>query len=146
MGYGLALTDSGLGATASEYLDRIALTNQYFGDDLRVERVVMSGGKPVIVTSQPQVDGPPANPRQIVEMMAGCGFEGIAPGTFYYAGEDLLAFDLYPKNVKFSDGKALPIDPVFQRTTAEFARFIGGNFTRLPDYQNAEARAWNVAL
>ena len=40
LGYGLALTDSGLGATASEYLERLVLTNHYFGDDLRLEHVV----------------------------------------------------------------------------------------------------------
>ncbi len=146
LGYGLALTDSGLGATAAEYLDRLALTNRYFGDDLRVERVVRQSGRAVIVTSQPQIDGPPATPGQIIGRLLEGVFALVAPGTFYQEADSVLVFDLYPKNVKFSAGKVLPIDPVFQRVTPEFVEFIRANYLRLPDYQNAEARAWDAAV
>ena len=65
-----------------------------------------------------------------------------APGAFYNEAEGVLAFDMYPKNVKFSNGVAVPIDPVLQRATPEFAEFIRQNHQNLPDFQNAEARAW----
>lgn len=67
LGYDIALTDSGLGATPAEYLDRLALNNRYFGDDVCIERVVKQGDKAIIVTSQSFVDGLPATPSQIIE-------------------------------------------------------------------------------
>ena len=79
-------------------------------------------------------------------MMLEAGFKYIAPGTFYHGADQILAFDLYPKNVKFNLGETLPIDPVVQRATPDFARFIAANYARLPDYQNAEARLWGTAL
>ena len=113
---------------------------------MRVERVVKHGGKPFIVTSQPQVKGPAATPRQIIRTMGESGFDPIAPGAFSHREEGILAFDAYPKNVKFSGGEAAPIDPVLQRATSEFAEFIRRNHGSLPDFQNAEARAWESEL
>lgn len=53
LGYGIALGSFSCGATPSEYLDRLDLQNLIFHDDIRLERVVANGGKPIIITSQP---------------------------------------------------------------------------------------------
>ncbi len=145
LGFGIALTDSGLGATPAEYLHRLFLNNQLFGDDVRIEWVVRPGIRPVIVTSQPYVKGPPASPRQIVGRMLAGGFYPIAPGAFYSEEAKILAFDVYPKNVKFTDGKVVLIDPVLQCVIPEFVQFIRRNYQHLPDFQNVEAQKWNSA-
>ena len=46
------------GATPSEYLDRIALQNQIFEDDIRLERVVENEGKPIIITCKNTYETP----------------------------------------------------------------------------------------
>ena len=56
-GYGIALGSYTHGATPSEYLDRLALQNRIFNDDLRLERIVVRNAKPIIVTSQPFISG-----------------------------------------------------------------------------------------
>src|SRR5215469_8325764 len=43
-GYGIALGSHTHGATPAEYLDRLALTNKVFDDNIRRERVVVKGG------------------------------------------------------------------------------------------------------
>jgi hypothetical protein len=57
LGYGIALGSNCRGATPSECLDRLDLQNQIFHDDIRLERVVLKIGQPVIVTSKPAIKG-----------------------------------------------------------------------------------------
>jgi hypothetical protein len=71
MGYGIALGSLTRGATPSEYLDRLDLQNQIFNDDIRLERVRPNNGEPIIVISQPAIEG--GTPTQIAldELMTG---------------------------------------------------------------------------
>ncbi len=48
-----------------EYLERLLLQNQLFGDEIRLEGVAVEGGKTVIITSQPVLIGEPANEEDI---------------------------------------------------------------------------------
>src|SRR5690606_12622472 len=48
---------NGKRATPSEYLERLLLQNQVFGDDIRLEGVVIDGSDVRIVTSQPFLVG-----------------------------------------------------------------------------------------
>jgi hypothetical protein len=113
-----------VGATASEYLDRISLANDVFHDDIRLERVVPADGGLSIVTSQPHIAGEPADPGMIEKFMAENGFEKIDSGMFYSADRQLLVSDLFPKNVVISKGNVLPIDPIIQRADADFSAFL----------------------
>jgi hypothetical protein len=126
MGYGIAYGSFCQGATPSEYLDRLAIHNRIFGDDVRLERIVPVGGRLSIITSQPAIKGRDARQEEIDAMMAEKGFERIGLGTYYHSGEGLLVHDLVPKNAKVSeqDGVVQPIDPVIQRVTPEFAEFL----------------------
>ncbi len=124
-GFGIALGSHTHGATPSEYLDRLALQNKIFNDDIRLEWVVVKEGMPVIITSQPFISGSHPSQEHIDEMMIEHGFEKIIAGAFYDRDEGLLVFDLFPKNAKTNAaGVICPFDPVVQRITSEFAEFL----------------------
>jgi len=125
LGYGIALGSHVRGATPAEYLDRLDLQNQIFGDDIRLERIVMKCGKPVIVTSQPAIKGEYPTPAALDGLMQVKRFEKLADGAYYGAQGGLLIFDLFPRNaIQAADGHIYPIDPVIQRVTPEFAQFL----------------------
>lgn len=125
LGYGIALGSNVRGATPSEYLDRLNLQNQIFEDDIQLEWVVLKGGKPVVVTSQPAIKGGSPTQAELDELMLGKGYEKLADGAYYGAKDGLLVFDLFPRNaILAADGHIYPIDPVIQRITPDFAQFL----------------------
>ena len=127
-GYGIALGSYSQGATPAEYLDRLALQNEIFNDDIRLERVVVRNGNPIIVTSQPAIKGDLPTQDALDEMMLQKGFEHLAAGAYYDSGRGLLVFDLFPKNARQAkDGVIYPFDPVVQRITPDFADFLRQN-------------------
>lgn len=85
-GYGIALGSFTHGATPAEYLDRLDLQNRYFKDDIRLERVVIKDGQPLIITSQPAIKGIPPTQAAIDEMMASKCFERLISGAYYDSG------------------------------------------------------------
>jgi hypothetical protein len=124
-GYGIALGSYSHGATPSEYLDRLDLQNQIFHDDIRLERIVVKNGKPIVVTSQPAIKGDPPTQPALDELMTGKGYEELADGAYYDERAGLLVFDLFPRNaIQAADGHIYPIDPVIQRITPEFGQFL----------------------
>lgn len=124
-GFGIALSSYIHGATPSEYLDRLGLQNAIFDDDIRLERVVLQESKPIIVISQPAIEGEPSKPEAIDAMMEAKGYERLAEGAYYDELAGLLIFDLAPRNALTSaNGVIYPIDPVMQRITREFGDFL----------------------
>lgn len=124
-GYGIALGSLVHGATPSEYLERLALQNSLFADDIRLERIIANRGFPIIVTSQPAIKGMMPSQRALDELMRTKGYERLADGAYYDAPSGLLVFDLFPRNaIQTDDGLIYPIDPVIQRITAEFGEFL----------------------
>lgn len=125
LGYGIALGSFIHGATPAEYLDRLALQNQVFQDDIRLERIVTNQGQPIIITSQPAIKGIAPTQPVLDELMAGKGYATLAVGAYYDAPTGLLIFDLFPRNaIQVTNGEVYPIDPVIQRITPEFAQFL----------------------
>src|SRR5690606_7453973 len=113
------------GATPAEYLDRLDLQNLIFNDDIRLERVVLKSGKPIIVTSQPAIKGIATPQAALDELMAGKGYEKLANGAYYDEHRGLLMFDLFPRNaIQAANGLIFPIDPVIQRISPEFGQFL----------------------
>lgn len=125
LGYGIALGSNSRGATPAEYLDRLDLQNQIFADDIRLERVVLKLGKPVILTSQPAIKGTAPVQSALDELMTGKGYEKLAGGAYYDQRGGLLIFDLIPRNaIQAANGVIFPIDPVIQRITPDFGQFL----------------------
>ena len=113
------------GATPSEYLDRLALQNEIFDDDIRLERIVANNGKPIIITSQPAIKGNAPAQAALDELMAAKGYEKLSDGAYYDVRAGWLVFDLFPRNaIQTADGQIYPIDPVIQRVTPEFGQFL----------------------
>lgn len=124
-GYGIALGSYSHGATPSEYLDRLHLQNLLFHDDIRLERVVERGRTPVIITSQPAVQGRAPTQKALDELMAAKGYEQLDEGAYYGVLEGFLVFDLFPRNaIQVSTGEIYPIDPVIQRINPDFGEFL----------------------
>ena len=124
-GYGIALGSYVHGASPAEYLDRLALQNSIFNDDIHLELIVVRNKKPIIVTSQPFISGEYASQEALDAMMLEHGFEKFISGAYYYVEDGLLVFDLFPKNAKInSTGVICPFDPVVQRITPDFADFL----------------------
>jgi hypothetical protein len=124
-GYGIALGSRTHGATPSEYLDRLALQNLIFDDDIRLERIVANNGQPIIISSQPFIKGGAPTQEALDELMLGKGYERLDEGAYYDEGAGLLVFDLFPRNaIQAADGRIYPIDPVIQRITRDFGEFL----------------------
>ena len=88
-------------ATPLEYLDRMALSNAIFGDDVLVHGVVMDRF-PRIVVSQALVVGERPTDEEIDAAMAVLGFSRVVPGsklfTGEFGGEPLLIADAHGGN------------------------------------------------
>ena len=69
-GYGIALGSFVHGATPSEYLDRLALQNRVFNDDIRLEWIVLNANGPIIITSQPAIQGDPPIQSALDELIS----------------------------------------------------------------------------
>ena len=109
-------------------MDRLQLQNKIFADEIRLERVVLKDGQPIIITSQPAVSGNAPAQTALDELMQAKGFERLATGAYYHATDGLLVFDLFPRNaIQTSDGMVYPIDPVVQRIQPDFADFLRQN-------------------
>jgi len=134
-GYGIALGSHLHGASPAEYLDRLALQNAIFHDDLRLEAVAaLSGGRLSIITSQPRIAGEAATPEEIDALMSPKGFRRLAEGAYLEPIQGLLVYDLFPRNVvRGADRTLYPVDPVVQRVSEDFADFLAQHPERIHD-------------
>ena len=125
LGYGIALGSHCRGATPSEYIDRLALQNELFSDDIQLEAIAIRDRVPVVITSQPIYRGIPTPEAEIITLMTANQFKHLAPGTFYLKERGLLVFDLHPRNaIRDPKGFVHVFDPVVQRITEDFAQYI----------------------
>lgn len=129
LGFGIALGDYIRGAAPAEYLDRLALHNQIFADNIQLECVAQLSNRQIsIITSQPAITGRPALDEEIDAMMKLKKTARFGPGIFYDARQGLLLYDLLPRNVLVDQNNILQvIDPVIQRVEPDFAEFIRAN-------------------
>lgn len=120
-----------------EYLERLLLQNQIFGDDLILEAILAIEAEAAIVSSQPTLIGQPVATEEIEEFMRRLWFKplhGLSlgnPGSlaFYRDLDEVVAFDAHTANfVKDLDGAVLPIDLILVRADqalqASLARFL----------------------
>jgi hypothetical protein len=110
-GFGFTLGED-VGATPSEYLDRLNNHNRIFGDDIQMEYVALTtDGALSIVTSQPFIKGREGTQIEIDQYMAAKKFQKIKNATYYNSSSNLAIHDLWPKNTRVdSNGILHPID------------------------------------
>jgi hypothetical protein len=118
-----------------EYLDRLLLQNQVFGDDLRLEGVATENGELVLISSQPVVLGSAVTAEEICAFMTKLWFAPLPdvslgrPGAlaFYRDLDEVAAFDAHPGNfVKDDSGIILPIDLILVRADARLQQALQG--------------------
>ena len=118
-------------ATPVEYLERVILFNDIFGDDLRFVGVI-GEPEPAIVTTQPVIRGRDATPAEAEQFMVALGFAplaGIVVGrrdsaSFFRASDGVAAFDAHGENILTGAGGVAPIDLFVVRAGEDLAAFL----------------------
>ena len=99
--FGLAWGRNG-SATAGEYLTRLVLQNQYFGDAIRLIALVRCNQKLRVLTSQPHVPGEAALSGEIQQWFRTLGYNRLEIDdsvAWYRKPENLLVADAHEGNV-----------------------------------------------
>jgi hypothetical protein len=101
-------------ATPLEYIQRLMLQNDFFGDDIHLEAVVQCGDRIRILTSQSHVQGEAANYAEIQKWFLSLGYQRLEIGSriaWYHLERNILVADAHEGNViKDTSGELLPID------------------------------------
>lgn len=87
------------GALPLEYLERLLLQNEVFGDQVELLGIIDKRQALHVVTSQPTIRGVAASPQQIVELMSAMGFlelHGLEIGRLGALSSCVSATDLPP--------------------------------------------------
>ena len=114
--------------TPFEYLERLRLQNDCFGDDIRLEALVNCDSKLRVLTSQPNINGEPAPADLIKQWFEVLGFKKIEAGgsvAWYDESANLLVADAHEGNVIITeDSYVVPIDLNITEPCEEMKREI----------------------
>ncbi len=114
-------------ATPLEYFDRMALSNQLFGDDVLFHGVIVDRHIPRIVISQKLIIGRKSTVEEIDSVMKSFGFDRIAKGISMFENREknLAVFDAHDGNFLTGlSGQVFVIDVIPSQVTREiFAGF-----------------------
>ena len=110
-------------ATPLEYLDRLLLQNEVFGDDIRLLGIIDKARGMHVVTSQPTIRGEVVTLEEIIAFMVASGFtriDAVRLGhadalAFYRPADGLAVFDCHVGNFIKSGPHVVPIDLIVQR-------------------------------
>ena len=115
-------------ATPLQYLVRMQLANEVFGDDVRFGGVFTGPGPGTcrIRTTQRLIAGERPEPNHIATWLSARGFSeqsnlriaAYDAKSFHHAEADLWLFDVRPMNFVERDGSLYPIDVIIQRGAA----------------------------
>lgn len=106
-------------ATLGEYLARLRLANELFGDDLRLEGIAGAGAMMRALISQPHLVGEAPAPAEIAAFMEDFGFRATEDFAFYDPHSHLAAFDAQPRNFLETPRGVLPIDLILTPVEGE---------------------------
>lgn len=101
-----------------EYLERMLLQNEIFGDDVRLAGIWNPAGHDWrIITTQPHVNGDAATLEELAKAFEAVGFQVLPWQGIGYAGslavrkDGIDVWDVHPANVLISkDGLPVPFD------------------------------------
>src|SRR5262249_22320043 len=101
-------------ATPHEYIRRLMLQNEDFGDDIQLVALVNCAGKLRILTSQPHISGDPASYELIQFWFQSLNYLRIEHEcriAWYHRADNLLISDAHEGNViQTAAGALVPID------------------------------------
>ncbi len=116
--FGLPSLEPGL---PLEYLERLLLQNELFGDQVMFVGIGGQRAQPTIITRQADIPGDPADDLEIIEMMTReLGFTALPArlsvgykDSLAFLRDDIAVFDLRPANVvRTPGGLIVPIDSI----------------------------------
>lgn len=130
--FGFSVTGN---ATPSDYLNRLRLQNEVFGDDIRLEGVIIEDGHLRVVTSQSAIFGRRPTDTEISQWLHTRGFEPANVGSdlvWYRMGDNTLVADAHGGNLVLTDRGIVPIDLIIARPTGDLlttlrSRVSGGD-------------------
>lgn len=133
-------------ATPREYLERLALFNDVFGDDLQLEGVIVDVEPPCVVTSQPVIRGRETTAAEIADFLTQIEFRpvpGVVAGrhdsvSFYRSDDRVAVFDAHGENFLTDRGHVAPIDAFILRVDDDLHGFL----TLDPRERDAEIGRW----
>ena len=113
-------------ATPLEYLDRLTLHNELFGDDMSFLGLVRQEKGWSLVSSQIFLRGEKPSIAQIAAFMAENGFRKLCDENAYFRQSDHLAvFDAHARNFVLVDGIPVPFDVIPQYVSGRFEALLG---------------------
>ncbi|HWB06592.1 MAG TPA: hypothetical protein VG796_26440 [Verrucomicrobiales bacterium] len=120
------ITASLVDATPLEYLERLLLQNEHFGDDIELEAIVIHAGQPCIATSQSFIKGTAASMGDIERTMHDLGFLKSPHGkAFYRPADNLAVWDAHEENFLNSGGIVVPVDLICMTATNQMVELLG---------------------
>lgn len=112
-------------ATPAEYLERLRLANEKFGDGIRFLGMVEGSEGWHLVTSQPNVPGGPPQLREIEQFFRANGFRQINDKTWFRAADRLLVGDAHVANLKRTkQGDIVPFDLLIREARGALLRAV----------------------
>lgn len=119
-------------ATPIEYLRRLHLQNELFGDDIQVVGLTRQNR---FATSQPTLRGSEPTENDIRDVLQDAGWQRIPihkqdlphqlmGSAWWHAGEELILLDARKPNFKETDFGALPIDLILCDITQDFKKAL----------------------
>ena len=116
-------------ATPLEYLDRLALSTEIFGDDQRVIGTVGAGLACQLVTEQPRLVGTRPTREEIDAYMDALGFRWVAHAKAYFRLSDGIGvFDVHGGNfLKGETGQIFAFDVIPVRVSDRLAAALCGS-------------------
>ena len=123
--FGHSVIAEGMAASPLEYFERLALQNELFGDDIRIEGVAFDEAQLEIVTTQPEIDAYFSN-------LGFCRAELNPDVPLYFHPElGILVADAHDRNIlRNESGVLVPIDLVIGKLGADLLRRIRENLDK----------------
>jgi hypothetical protein len=115
-------------ASPEEYLFRLAMQNELFGDEIRVMGLARFPQGVSVLTTQPFYEGERTEQTHIDAWFESPGWSKLAdkPGAFYDAVKNLLVMDALPRNVlTLRNGNLMPFDVVIVRPSEHLKSRLG---------------------
>lgn len=112
-------------ATPLEYLERLRLANEKFADGIRFLGVIDASDGWRLVISQPNVQGGPPTPKDVLQFFRWHKFQAVNDKTYYRAMDNLLVGDAHTGNLKkLPNGSIVPFDVLLSQPDVSLRRSV----------------------
>lgn len=114
-------------ALPGQYLERLWLANEVFGDDIVLTAIIDTEEGPSVATTQPDIDGKAPSHEGIATFMQALGFQHILGGgpSWHRIADNILVIDAETWNfIETEEENILPFDVGIQRPDGELKEYL----------------------